>query len=105
MTDTTDRECADLTECSALEYISVPHTVDTDHTCTAVTNCVDGKEYETRSPTKQSNRECAALVVCDEPAEFEVVGATAVSDRACQETTVCNDAEYETKAVSSTSDR
>lgn len=58
--DTETDACVALTICGSGEFESVPPTETSDRECAAVTNCNSDTEYEVTPPTETSDRECGA---------------------------------------------
>ncbi|EGD78969.1 hypothetical protein PTSG_11806 [Salpingoeca rosetta] len=103
-TATTDRQCDDLSTCTAQQYISTAHTATSDRVCSALRQCTSS-EFELVAPTTTSNRVCQRLTVCDPETEYESVPAGPARDRVCAPLTVCSPLEYESVAPTPTSNR
>lgn len=121
--NTTDRECAPITECNAgAEYETTAPTLvqsgypdeasqllhaTSDRECAPLTVCKPGKEYETIAASYNSDRACTALrKPCRATTEFEAVTPDATTDRVCQGVAAeCRVGEYERMAPTATSNR
>lgn len=86
---------APLNECISdpLEYESAAPTDSSDRECTVVLQCTS-LEYEIVAPTVTSDRECASLRFC-QSFEYESVAATATSNRECTMLQTCPEGSYE----------
>ena len=115
---TTDRECANLTVCSANGQQVLNASAISDRTCgctgeywgdgetcTPWTVCDTLTEYQAMAPNTTADRDCAMVSSCNWAVEYESVAAEAESDRQCSPLTVCNDTQFELVARTSTSDR
>lgn len=67
-----------------LSFLFVPHS---DRDCKKLTECEEGKSYESTAATVTSDRECTALTVCKE-GEEETEAPTPTSDRKCRDPNV-----------------
>ena len=99
-----NRECSQLTVCSAREYELYPAEAASDRTCFETTRC--GKaEYEHKAATFTSNRECLAYTVCAGD-QFESEAPKYNEDRKCTQATECHSGEqYEATPLTTSSDR
>jgi hypothetical protein len=94
-TATSNRECAPLTECTANQYISTDaeefnNQFVTDQTCTDITVCTPGEQFESVAPDVRRDRECVALSACHANA-IEFKPPTETTDRQCR----CNAGFYD----------
>ncbi len=105
-TATSDRQCKALTTCTATQFEAVPATANTDRQCVDLTVCDTSSQYQTVAPDATTNRECAALTTCQSGTQFETTAPTETSDRVCQALTTCvSGTQFETTAPTETSDR
>jgi serine/threonine protein kinase len=94
-TTTTDTKCADLTECTLLEYMSDEPTAITDRKCSQLTVCDRASEYQTAEPSYfvgknniisttllGTNRECTACTPCAAN-EISLTGCDGLVDSVC----------------------
>jgi hypothetical protein len=102
----TDRQCANLTECTTREYEMQPATAISDRRCTPLSDeCGDtlkyGK-YMAAPSTRTSDRVCRNVTICA-LSEWESFPPTVTSDRVCLPVPNCATDEYEATPATSTS--
>ena len=103
-TESSDRECGEVTICLSAEYESIPPSILEDRNCATISTCTDS-QWETGAPTTSSNRICRAAAVCDTVTEWESTAVTRTSDRLCSGLETCSSTQFVLVAPSAISDR
>ena len=91
--ETQNRICEPLTLCDATEYISVNATIDSDLTCSNLTECDFTQQYIRILATDYTDRTCSTLRECS-GFEFISVNETTTSNRVCTPLSKCAAIEY-----------
>jgi len=91
--ETQNRICEPLTLCDATEYISVNATIDSDLTCSNLTECDFTQQYIRILATDYTDRTCSTLRECS-GFEFISVNETTTSNRVCTPLSKCSVTEY-----------
>lgn len=105
-TQSTDRDCQPVRECTVGLYSTAEPTVSTDRVCADCNRACASNEYESTACTPTSNRQCFRITPpCDTRLEYEAQAPNATHDRVCNQISDCTPSEFETGAPTSTSDR
>jgi len=91
--ETQNRICEPLTVCDASQFISVNATIDSDLTCSNLTECDFSQQYIRILATGYTDRTCSTLRECS-GFEFISVNETTTSNRVCTPLSKCSVTEY-----------
>lgn len=102
-----DRDCQACATCDypATEYETAPCHLEGDRTCAQLSQCVQGTQFASVSPTPTSNRVCSTLTVCVEGSTYETTAPTTTTDRQCSNVASCQAGQQEAAAPTLTSNR
>ncbi|MBD52832.1 MAG: hypothetical protein CL450_06000, partial [Acidimicrobiaceae bacterium] len=84
-----DLVCRPRTQCTQDQYESSAPTDTTDRECADLTVCRNGEEYESKAPAEKTDRECTPLRTCPADTMYESKAPTPTTDRQCEYLTEC----------------
>ena len=88
-TNTRNRECALITNCSETQFQSQAPNATSDRVCTKITDCLE-KQYISSVNTETTDRQCSNITVCDpNENQYETQEPNETSDRICGNCTDC----------------